>query len=113
MNSSYDSIVSWTPEGDGIHIKDIRKFMDQIVPMYFKQTKISSFYRQLNMYHFKLVQKIRPYGKIFKNPQFLKGRADLLNKIPHRMQEYRSMLKNREQKKLTICIDFSDQTTNS
>ena len=94
-DASYSHIVSWTTEGDGIHIKDCDLFMEQIVPKYFKHSKISSFFRQMNMYYFKLVKSIKPNGKLFTNPQFIRGKRELLNQIPHRMQEYRRNAKLR------------------
>jgi len=90
---SNNEVVSWTEQGDGIFIKDCDLFVDEIIPKYFKHGKMSSFIRQLNMYYFKHYKNVGSKGKIYRHPQFVKGRKDLLSEIPHRMQEIRRKAK--------------------
>ena len=47
--------VAWLHHGRAFKILDEQVFMASIVPMFFKQTKIRSFYRQLNLWGFKKV----------------------------------------------------------
>jgi hypothetical protein len=42
--------IMWLSHGRAFIITDEDKFVQEIVPMYFKQTKIRSFYRQLIIY---------------------------------------------------------------
>ena len=42
--------VIWLYHGRAFKIHDEREFMEVAVPMFFKQTKIRSFYRQLNLW---------------------------------------------------------------
>lgn len=46
------SIVSWQPHGRSFHVHKPKQFVEKIMPEYFKQTKITSFQRQLNIYGF-------------------------------------------------------------
>ena len=44
---------SWLPHGRAFRIDDESEFMKVAVPMFFKQSKIRSFYRQLYLWEFK------------------------------------------------------------
>lgn len=46
-------IVSWQPHGRCFVIHKPREFVDQIMPEYFRQSKLTSFQRQLNLYGFR------------------------------------------------------------
>ena len=48
-----DDIVSWLePEGRSFKVHQVKKFVDTVLPVFFKQTKIKSFQRQLNLWGF-------------------------------------------------------------
>lgn len=51
----FDHIVSWNSEGNGfmVHNKDL--FTNEIIPLYFNQTKYKSFQRQLSLYGFQRI----------------------------------------------------------
>lgn len=51
----FDHIVSWDADGSGfmVHNKDL--FTNQIIPLYFNQTKYKSFQRQLSLYGFQRI----------------------------------------------------------
>jgi len=46
-------IVSWQPHGRSFIIHKPREFVEQIMPEYFRQSKLTSFQRQLNLYGFR------------------------------------------------------------
>jgi hypothetical protein len=46
-------IVGWQPHGRCFVIHKPREFVDQIMPEYFRQSKLTSFQRQLNLYGFR------------------------------------------------------------
>ena len=43
--SGYCSVISWTPDGHSFAILNDDEFLNNIVPMFFKQTKLRSFVR--------------------------------------------------------------------
>ena len=48
-----DDIVSWLePEGHCFKVHQVKKFVNTVLPVFFKQTKIKSFQRQLNLWGF-------------------------------------------------------------
>lgn len=49
---SSSNAVSWLHHGRAFKIHDEQTFMNSIVPKYFRQTKIRSFYRQLSIWGF-------------------------------------------------------------
>jgi hypothetical protein len=52
-------LISWSKAGDVFCIFDPIKFSQVILPLHFKHNNWQSFVRQLNMYGFHKVRKIR------------------------------------------------------
>lgn len=48
-------VVSWIANGRAFAIHKPDKFFKEIVPLYFRQSRLSSFKRQLNLYGFELI----------------------------------------------------------
>jgi len=48
----FADIVSWMLDGLSFKVHKIDEFVEQVLPMYFDQTKFESFRRQLNLYGF-------------------------------------------------------------
>lgn len=83
--------IRWTDDGQAFIVVHREEFMKLILPNYFKHNNFASFVRQLNMYGWHKVQDFTS-GTMkenagqeevlqFKNPDFIRGREDLLDNI--------------------------------
>jgi hypothetical protein len=73
-------IISWQPHGRAFKIHDRKKFVDMVMPTYFRQTKFESFRRQLCLYGFLTISQGRDKGALY-HELFLRGRAFLAKRI--------------------------------
>jgi hypothetical protein len=71
--SGKGDIVSFYSHGRGFGIHDPEKFVEEILPEYFKQSKLNSFLRQLNLYGFVRIQSGPDSGGYY-HELFLKER---------------------------------------
>ena len=74
------SIVSWLSHGRALRVHDPDAFVTKVLPRYFKQSKITSFQRQLNVYGFRRIVFGRDAGA-YHHKYFLKGARDLAFRI--------------------------------
>jgi HSF-type DNA-binding len=51
-------IIRWQPHGRGFVILDRKRLETDVLPLWFNQTKIESFFKQLNLYGFKVRLRI-------------------------------------------------------
>ncbi|PWN31615.1 uncharacterized protein FA14DRAFT_150967 [Meira miltonrushii] len=90
-DTSYSTIVSWSPNGDSFIVRDMNDFTKYVLPRHFRHSNFASFVRQLNKYDFHKVKKEGGEGQPvalgvdqqweFRHPAFLKGREDLLDNV--------------------------------
>ena len=74
----YSSIISWTKHGRAFNIYNFALFVKKIMPIYFYQTKMSSFIRQLSTYGFhKITGETNLDKDSYYHELFLRGREDL------------------------------------
>ena len=85
---SLEHIISWVPNGHGIIVKDQIKMLE-ILPLFFGQTKIRSFNRQLSMWRFKRVLE-GPNKGAFVHPYFLRGNKPLCAKMSRHFDPLKS-----------------------
>jgi len=71
-------IVSWQPHGRCFVVHKAKEFVADVMPVYFRQTKLTSFQRQLNLYGFCRLTSGRDRGGYY-HELFLQGRP-LLSK---------------------------------
>mmetsp|Transcript_4733 Transcript_4733/g.6899 ORF Transcript_4733/g.6899 Transcript_4733/m.6899 type:complete len:389 (-) Transcript_4733:79-1245(-) len=77
-------VVSWQPHGRCFVVHKTKEFVNHVMPKYFKQTKMASFQRQLNLYGFnRLTGGIDKGG--YYHELFLRGKVSLAFDI-HRMR---------------------------
>ena len=80
-SQGYSHIVSWQPHGRAFLIHDSKKFVDVVLPMYFKHSKLSSFQRQLSLYGFVRLSHDGPDRGAYYHQCFLRGRPFLCSNI--------------------------------
>ena len=77
-------VVSWQPHGRCFVVHKPKEFVNHVMPHYFKQTKMASFQRQLNLYGFNRLTGGLDKGGYY-HEMFLKGKVSLAYDI-HRMR---------------------------
>lgn len=50
--NAYSDIISWLPHGKGFLLLQKRRFAEEVLPKFFKQSKFASFTRKLNRWGF-------------------------------------------------------------
>jgi HSF-type DNA-binding len=77
----YEHIVSWQPHGRAFQVHDQTEFVDKVMPAYFRQTRFSSFQRQLSLYGFlRLTRRGADHGAYY-HECFLRGLKPLCYKM--------------------------------
>lgn len=70
------TIVSWLSHGRAFIVRKPKEFTNAIMPKYFRQTKLTSFQRQLNLYGFRRITQGADAGAYY-HELFLRGRPQL------------------------------------
>lgn len=78
------NVVSWQPHGRCFVVHKPKEFVNHVMPHYFKQTKMASFQRQLNLYGFNRLTGGLDKGGYY-HEMFLRGKVCLSYDI-HRMR---------------------------
>ncbi|KAL3923290.1 MAG: hypothetical protein SGILL_001737 [Bacillariaceae sp.] len=73
-------IISWQPHGRCFVIHNPKEFTETVMPRYFKQTKLTSFQRQLNLYGYQRLTRGNDSGGYY-HERFLRGRPNLCKKM--------------------------------
>lgn len=71
-----EDIISWGAHGRCFSIHKPSQFVSELLPRFFRQSKLTSFQRQLNLYGFGRLTGGRDRGSYY-HELFLRGRADL------------------------------------
>ena len=79
-NSNMKNAISWLPHGRAFHIRNGDIFKREVLAKYFKNCKISSFYRQINLYGFIRLTTGCETGAYY-HEYFLRGKAFLTKNI--------------------------------
>lgn len=73
-------VISFVSSGRAFQIHKADKFFKDIVPLYFRQSRLSSFKRQLNLYGFELINTGPSRGGYF-HELFIKDQPDLCRRM--------------------------------
>jgi hypothetical protein len=73
-------IISWQQHGRCFVIHKPKEFVDTVMPNYFRQSKLTSFQRQLNLYGFCRLTRGQDSGGYY-HELFLRGKAFLTKKM--------------------------------
>ena len=76
-----EHIASWQPHGRAFAVHDLDAFERQVIPRFYKQSRFSSFQRQLNKYGFNRLVHPGPDQGAYYHEYFLRGREDLCVKV--------------------------------
>jgi len=68
--------ISWLPHGRGFILKKPQEFLEKVMPRYFRQSKLTSFQRQLNLYGFHRLTTGADKGGYY-HERFLRGKPAL------------------------------------
>ena len=75
-SSSNPDVVSWSTHGRAFVVHRPRAFASEVMPGHFRQSKLTSFQRQLNLYGFRRITQGRDSGAYY-HELFLRGRPHL------------------------------------
>ena len=73
-------VISWQVHGRAFQIHDPKEFVSHVMPKYFRQTKLTSFQRQLNLYGFCRLTKGAD-NRGYYHELFLRGKSFLCKKM--------------------------------
>jgi hypothetical protein len=73
-------LICWQPHGRCFVIHKPKEFADHVMPGYFRQTKLTSFQRQLNLYGFERVTRGNDSGGYY-HELFLRGKHFLCKRM--------------------------------
>lgn len=76
----YASVVGWLPHGRAFLVRKPKEFITNVMPTYFRQSKLTSFQRQLNLYGFRRLTQ-GPDAGAYYHELFLKNRPELCTRM--------------------------------
>jgi len=80
VNTGDELVVRWEEHGRAFRIIDAEKFAEEVLPLYFRHSKLTSFQRQLNLYGFRRITKGEDQGSYY-HAKFQKGKPNSVSEI--------------------------------
>ena len=85
-NENFSNVVHWKENGKSFAIVNFNRFIDEVLPSYYKHKNFASFVRQLNMYDFhKERAKVDEFA--FGHKKFIRGNKKMLRMIKRKIKE--------------------------
>jgi hypothetical protein len=81
----FSDVVSWQPHGRAFTVHSQTRFVKEVMPLFFRQTRFASFQRQLSLYGFLRLTRRGPDHGAYYHELFIRGRPDMC----HLMQRTR------------------------
>jgi hypothetical protein len=79
-DENLNHIVSWQPHGRAFVVREPKRFVSGLMPRFFRQTKLTSFQRQLNLYGFCRLTRGPDAGGYY-HELFLRGKPSLTRRM--------------------------------
>lgn len=81
VDEGFEEVISWQPHGRAFLVHDHERFVKEVMPNYFRQTRFSSFQRQLSLYGFLRLTHKGPDSGAYYNEHFLRGLPHLCTQM--------------------------------
>jgi HSF-type DNA-binding len=105
-------IISFISSGRAFQIHQPDKFFKDIVPLYFRQSRLSSFKRQLNLYGFELINSGPTRGAYF-HELFVKEQPELCRRMRRVAVKVAAKTESNSGHQVQTHGDMYDQRTNT
>lgn len=79
-SNEFSNVISWQPHGRCFTLNKPKEFIKDVMPRHFRQTKLTSFQRQLNLYCFIRLTSGRDKGCYY-HELFLRGKPQLCERM--------------------------------
>jgi len=76
-SEKHREIISWQPHGRCFILRKPKDFLEKVMPFYFRQSKLTSFQRQLNLYGFRRLTSSGPDKGGYYHERFLRDKPAL------------------------------------
>jgi hypothetical protein len=100
-------IVTWLPSGKAFVVRCPKKFVELVLPRFFKQTRITSFQRQLNMYGFRRIADGPDMGA-YHHERFVRDKPHLCSTIQRKKR-----IRKRSVPKSALPLSVKQPTSNA